>query len=251
MLSGPSAVGGAEFEVCLSAEYTVHDQERMEHAKRYFEWQFAMAERHLGPRVLEVGCGLGNFTRHLTGRELVVGTDIEPRCIEIHQKRFGAYGNVKSVSMDVLSREFLDLRRYNPSSVACLNVLEHVRDDIQALAHMNAVLPLGGTVVLMVPAFESLYGPIDERLGHYRRYCRRSLTRAAGMAGFSPRIMHYMNAVGFFGWWLNTRVWKRTEQSSVQVKVFDVAVVPVLSRLERWIHPPVGQSIFTVLVKAS
>src|ERR1017187_650206 len=63
-----------------SAEYTVRDQDRMKRAKRYFEWQFRMAEAQLGSRVLEIGCGLGNFTQHLLVREFVTAIDVEPDC---------------------------------------------------------------------------------------------------------------------------------------------------------------------------
>lgn len=231
-------------------DYTVLDQERMEHAKRYLEWQFAMAEQHLGPRVVEVGCGLGNFTQHLLHRDLVVGIDVEPRCIENNRKRFAGQANLTSVCLDILSPEFLELRRYEPVSIACLNVLEHVRDDGMALAQMHAVLPAGGTVVLIVPAFESLYGPIDKALGHYRRYSKQGLKRVAQDAGFEPRILRYINSAGFFGWWFNARVLKKTEQSAAQIKVFDAVVVPVLARVERWMEPPVGQSVFAVLVKS-
>jgi 2-polyprenyl-3-methyl-5-hydroxy-6-metoxy-1,4-benzoquinol methylase len=237
-------------EMTVSSEYTVRDQERMDHARRYFEWQFAMAEKHLGARVLEVGCGLGNFTQHLIDREFVAGIDVEPLCIEKHRQRFAANANITSFSMDVLSPEFKQLARFNPASIACLNVLEHIIDDQLALAHMSAVLPRGGTVVLIVPAFAALYGPIDTLLGHYRRYSKKSLAQVARTAGFECRILRYLNSVGFFGWWCNARILKKTEQSTAQIKLFDSAVVPVLSRVERWIEPPVGQSVFAVLVKS-
>jgi 2-polyprenyl-3-methyl-5-hydroxy-6-metoxy-1,4-benzoquinol methylase len=237
-------------EINADPEYAVRDQQRMENAKRYFEWQFAMAERHLGARVVEAGCGLGNFTQHLAGRELVVGTDIEPRCIEGHRRRFAGRPNVMSVCVDLAAPAFLELKRYEPDSAACLNVLEHVRDDTRALANLHAVLPRDGTVVLIVPAFEALYGPIDERLGHYRRYSRRSLAQLAQRTGFQPRILRYMNMAGLLGWWWNARVLKKTEQSAGQIRFFDAAVVPVMSRVERWLEPVAGQSIFAVLVKS-
>jgi len=110
-------------------------------------------------------------------------------------------------------------------------------------------LPSGGAAVLIVPAFGALHGPIDERLGHYRRYSKRSLAQAARDAGFRPRVLRYMNSVGFLGWWLNARVLRRTEQSTAQIRIFDSIVVPVLSRVERVIEPPAGQSILAVLVK--
>jgi hypothetical protein len=61
--------------------------------------------------------------------------------------------------------------------------------------------------------------------------------------------MRYMNTVGCIGWWVNAKVLRRTEQSEDQIKFFDAAIVPVLSRLESAIPPPFGQSIFAVLEK--
>ena len=45
-----------------SSTYNLQDQERMSLAKNYFAWQGRLVRRELGKRILEVGCGLGNFT---------------------------------------------------------------------------------------------------------------------------------------------------------------------------------------------
>jgi hypothetical protein len=103
--------------------------------------------------------------------------------------------------------------------------------------------------VLIVPAFQSLFGPIDHLLGHHRRYSKATLSRLADQAGFRVAKLRYMNVIGFFGWWLNARVLRRTEQSEAQIAVFDSLVVPIQSAVERWIEPPCGQSIFAVLEK--
>jgi SAM-dependent methyltransferase len=232
-----------------TAEYTVRDQELMKKASRYFEWQFRLAEAQLGRRVLEIGCGLGNFTRHLLDRDLVLGIDVERECIAQRRATFADCPNLVSMCLDVQDRSFLDLRKYEPDSVACLNVLEHVKDDVLALAHMYTVLSPGGKAVFIVPAFEFLYGPIDERLGHYRRYSKQSMARAAAQAGFHVQTLRYMNAVGFFGWWFNAHVLKKTQQSAAQIALFDSIVVPAMSRVEGLLAPPIGQSIFAVLVK--
>lgn len=232
-----------------TAEYTVRDQDRMKHARRYFEWQFRLAQAQLGARVLEIGCGVGNFTEHLLDCERVIAVDVEPECIDAHRARFAGRTNLTSHCLDVTSPEFLLLRGERPDSVACLNMLEHVRDDALALAHMQTVLPEGGRVVLIVPAFQSLYGPIDERLGHYRRYTKKSLTKVAEGAGLRPVVLRYMNSFGFFGWWFNAHVAKKTAQSELQIAVFDRLVVPMLSRVEGLKEPPVGQSIFAILHK--
>ena len=56
--------------------YTLEDQERMTRAKNYFAWQHRLVIRELGQRVIEIGCGIGNFTSLMLDREAVVGVDI-------------------------------------------------------------------------------------------------------------------------------------------------------------------------------
>jgi len=235
--------------MAATAEYTVRDQDLMKRARRYFEWQYRLAKAQLGARVLEIGCGLGNFTQHLLDREFVIAVDVEPACISAHRVRFRGRENVASHCLDVSSPDLLRLRRENPDSAACLNVLEHIEDDAAALAHIQALLPPDGRVVLIVPAFQSLYGPIDERLGHHRRYNKKSLARLAARSGFRTSELRYMNAFGFFGWWFNAHVAHKTKQSETQIAIFDAVVVPVLSRLEALKEPPVGQSLFAVFQK--
>jgi len=235
----------------VDAAYTLADQQRMQAAQRYFQWQARLAESSLGRRVLEVGCGLGNFSEHLADRELVAGIDTEPACISSWQARFATRSNYIGRHLDAESPEFLTLRIHNVDSIACLNVLEHIRHDELVLRQMWQILPAGGRVVLMVPAFEALYGEIDERLGHYRRYTSRSLGKLAETAGFRVRSLRYMNLVGFFGWWANAKIFKRSEQSPAQIAFFDRYVVPIQSRAEDLIAPPFGQSLMATLMKTA
>lgn len=234
--------------ISVSSDYTVADQQRMTKAKRYFDWQSDLSKAQLGRRVLEVGCGLGNFTERLLDRELVLGIDIDSQCIRHHQVRFAGQPQVRSRVLDALDPAFLELRDEGIDSIVCLNVLEHIEQDGTVLERMQQVLPSGGRVVLMIPAFMALYGPIDRHLGHYRRYTRAGLTETAARAGLRPRQMHYMNSVGFFGWWLNSKM-QRQQQSEAQIATFDNYVVPVMARVEGWVRPPFGQSLFAVLEK--
>lgn len=229
------------------AAYTVADLERMTRAENYVAWQSRLVHRELGRRVLEVGCGVGNFTRTLLDREAVVAVDVEPACVARLRDRYAGRPNLHTVVCDVGSPEFRGLAEFRPDSCVCLNVLEHTRDDTAALASMASVVAPGGAIVLIVPAFQALYGPIDRNLGHYRRYSRGSLERLARAAGLRLRKVRYSNCLGFFGWWVNAHVLKREAQSEQQIEIFDRYLVPVLSKLEDLVPPPFGQSLLAVL----
>ncbi|HTB15070.1 MAG TPA: class I SAM-dependent methyltransferase [Bryobacteraceae bacterium] len=229
--------------------YTLEDQERMASAANYFAWQHRLVIPELGRRVIEIGCGIGNFTLLMLDREAVLAVDVEPGCVERLRQRFPDRPNLRAVACDVMAREFGQFQSFSADSCVCLNVLEHIEHDGDALRRMASVLTPGGVLILLVPASPSLYGPIDELLGHYRRYTRASISKLAQEAGLSVKTAYYLNAIGFFGWWTNSHILKLHAQSPAQIGFFDRYVVPIASRVESIIHPPFGQSLFVVLKK--
>lgn len=251
-MSGQSAAERVlDLPSAARSAYTVADQERMTRAKNYFAWQSRLVTRELGQRVVEVGCGLGNFTQMLLDREAVIALDIAVDCIERLKRRYPHQPNLHAFALDANSSAFGDLARFRPDSCVCLNVLEHIENDREAVRRMSSILVPGGVIVLLIPAFSALYGPIDQNLGHYRRYSRGSVTELAKAAGLRIRKSHYVNLAGFFGWWVNARITRLEAQSDRQIEIFDRYVVPVMSRIERVVHPPFGQSLFVVLEKPS
>jgi len=221
----------------------------MSKARNYFAWQRRMVVKELGRRVVEVGCGIGNFTGMLLDREIVIALDIEGHCVERVRSRYPDRPNLHVLRGDASASEFSELRRFQPDSVVCLNVLEHIAEDRKALSAMAGMLSPSGVVVLLVPAFEALYGPLDYNLGHYRRYTRKSIVQLAESAGLAVKTAQYINLAGFFGWWANSKLFHRQAQSQKQIVFFDRFVLPLTSRIESLISPPFGQSLFVVLRK--
>lgn len=228
------------------SRYILEDQERMARARNYFAWQARLVLPEIGQRVLEVGCGIGNFTGLLMDRRMVVAVDVDPACVEKVNARFP---DLHATVADAGRGDFTGFESLALDSCVCLNVLEHIEDDAAALQAMAQPLIPGGVVVLIVPAFASLMGPIDRQLGHYQRYSRSSLNGVATRCGLRVRKLHYLNVVGFFGWWVNAKILQRDAQSNAQIEFFDRWIVPGLSRAESWIRPPFGQSLFAVLEK--
>jgi len=221
----------------------------MAQAANYFAWQGRLVLPQVGRRAIEVGCGIGNFTGMLLDREAVLAVDVDAACIERLRQRCRNRPNLHACVCEPSSGAFADLARWRPDTCICLNVLEHIEDDARALAAMASVLVPGGAIVLLAPAFQALYGPIDRNLRHYRRYSRESVARLAQVTGLVIRTLHYVNAIGFLGWWMNAHVFRREAQSAAQIRIFDRWIVPWMSRLEGIAPPPFGQSLFAVLRK--
>jgi SAM-dependent methyltransferase len=232
-----------------SVSFLLDDQTRMAAARNYFVWQYRLTARDLGQRVVEVGCGTGNFTGFLLERTSVIAVDTEPECVRRLRLRYPNQPNLHVECCGPPDPAFLELRRFEADSCVCLNVIEHIGRDVDALAAMASILQSGGTIILLAPAFEALYGLIDYQLGHYRRYTKRTLSKTAKSAGLDVVRARYVNLPGFFGWWANSRVFRRQTQSADQISFFDRFVVPVASRIEDIVPPPFGQSIFATLRK--
>ena len=229
--------------------WKMEDLERMGRARNYFAWQARLVAPELGRRVVEVGCGIGNFTGALLDCEAVVAVDPDAECLSRVRERFANWTNLHTLQADASDAAFLETARFRPDSCVCLNVLEHIENDEQAVRNMASAIAPGGVIVLLLPAFPALYGPIDRNLGHCRRYRRDAVARLAAAAGLRVRRARYLNAIGFLGWWINARVLRRDTQSAAQIDFFDRVLVPLMSRVEGLVPPPFGQSLFAVLEK--
>jgi SAM-dependent methyltransferase len=144
------------------------------------------------PVILDVGCSSGFLVAELVRaipEAAVIGADY---ILEI----------VLNGAQRLPNNPFLqfDLRRC-PLPDACidgvtaLNVLEHIDDDLKALAEIHRILKPGGLAHIEVPADPGSFGLYDEILLHFRRYRLRDLVEKAGKIGFVVRRATHL---GFF-----------------------------------------------------
>lgn len=211
----------------------------------YNLWIFDMVRDHLGPTVAEVGAGIGNITQFLLNSERVTCLEpFKPYC-DYLTRRFADHLNVEISPSRIEDCPNTEVRVGEFDSVICLNVLEHIADDVDALRRMKQLLRPGGRVIVLVPALGVLFGPMDRAMGHHRRYTMGSLKRAFHNAGLKPIWGRYMNLAGAIGWWWTGKVLKKSQISASKAEMFN-RIVPILSAFERLIPIPVGQSVVVV-----
>jgi SAM-dependent methyltransferase len=77
--------------------------------------------------------------------------------------------------------------------VTCLDVLEHLDDDVDGLRTLRALLVPDGQIVITVPAYAWLWSGEDVISQHRRRYTRRSLLATCRAAGLDVLYASYFN----------------------------------------------------------
>jgi SAM-dependent methyltransferase len=219
--------------------------ETLAQADRFNDEVWNRVQPYLGTEILEVGMGIGIFTQKLLGRGKVFGVDIVPEFVAEARRRLGERAGLEYLVADMGAGLPDSLRGRAFDTIVCMNVLEHIEDDRGTLARFSGLLKPGGRLVLVVPAYQALYNPLDANDGHFRRYGRADLNEKLAGAGF--RVVHEsrFNLFGIAGWFLNGTILRRKDLPAGQMGLFN-KIAPLLFWLERLVGPPVGLSLLAV-----
>ena len=189
---------------------------------RFNAWMAQMIAPFVGCRVLELGAGIGNLTRHLArGRLSYFATDIDAEHIARLRTRFQNTPALETRRCDLTSPNDFEPFIGKMDTVICLNVVEHVLDEEVAFQNISSSLSKGGKAIILVPQGQSIYGTLDEVLGHYRRYSEADLRAKMGGAGLrTERVLHF-NRITTPAWFVNGRLLKKRTFGVFQLFVFD------------------------------
>lgn len=137
-------------------------------------------------RILDWGCGPGGNFKLLEQYGQVLGVDASDESVSACRR--------KGITA-VLKAE--DLSEFRPNTaydlITNFDVLEHISDDVGFLRGVRELLTPGGHMMVTVPAYQFLWGRLDEVVGHKRRYTRKEIVRKFNQCGFSVVMASYFN----------------------------------------------------------
>ena len=142
-------------------------------------------------RILEIGCGTGHNLPMLAAFGAVDAIEIDPAARAIASARLGKpVSDAPLPALPGVPRGAYDL-------IAVLDVVEHIEDDVAALAAMKQCLAPGGKILIAVPAHQWMWSAHDVVNHHHRRYSKASLVKAIRAAGLKERKLGYFNSLLF------------------------------------------------------
>jgi hypothetical protein len=134
----------------------------------------------------EIGCGNGLLQRDIEDYYGISVAGFELNEVAL-QKNVSRLGPLYCYNIHQRNPEF----RARFDLLLLFDVLEHIEDESGFLESVKFHLAESGTLVINVPAHQSLYSDYDRAAGHIRRYSVEQLVKIAEQNGFKARAFTY------------------------------------------------------------
>ena len=218
-----------------------------------------------GDLVLDAGAGFGRHAfeiARLGGR--IVALDYADDEVRMTRATFGAMieaGEIPgdryigALRGDATNLPFAD---HTFDRVVTSEVLEHIQQDVSAIAELARVLRPGGTLACTVPSWwpEKINWMLSDEYhapksvgGHVRIYSQTELEAKLRSAGLIVTSSHHAHALHSPYWWLKCAVGPRREDSKLvnrykQFLEWDITKQPrSIKVVERTLSPLMGKSL--------
>ena len=142
-------------------------------------------------RILEIGCGTGHNLAMLGQFGDVEALELDEEARAIAERRLGR--SVMGAPLPELSG--VPERCYD--LVAALDVIEHIDNDVAALASIAKRLKPSGKLIITVPAHRWMWSTHDVISHHKRRYSKGALRRLVQSSPLRLEKIGYFNSLLF------------------------------------------------------
>lgn len=216
-------------------------------AKRYHLWLASVLSPYLVDPVLEIGAGIGTLAVQLASLgHAVIASELDPVMEPaLRENTHAAQTMTVGIGVTLPATDPI-VTHQAPATVLMSNVIEHIEEDVDALASLIRHLEPASRLVVVAPAHQWAHTGLDDRLGHYRRYTKSTLDRAITSAGWTVSTVRYFNPIGALTWAISGHLLRRTSITGWQTAIVE-ALVPLLRRVDRTLSGRwLGQSVIAV-----
>ncbi len=187
----------------------------LEQAPRFNQWMYQSIKPYLGQRLAELGAGRGNLSKLLRRHGHLLVTDYRTDYLGELGERWDHLEHLQVARLDMtVPADYDVLRQFNPDTIVCLNVLEHIEDDRAVLRALHKFLPSGCRLVFLVP--------------------------------YDPRLFSEFD-LGVIAWWVGNKLSGQRTIAGWQLKLYNI-LTPLFRRLDR-VLPMTGLSTVVVARK--
>lgn len=135
-------------------------------------------------KILDVGCGSGHSSSISKEYGGYFGLDVSPKNLKMNElAKYKIVGDANNIPITACN---FDL-------VLCLDILEHLNDDVGSIKESLRVLKEGGYLIITIPAFQFIWSSHDIINRHKRRYNRESLSSITEGNSISLEFFSYWN----------------------------------------------------------
>ena len=142
-------------------------------------------------RILEIGCGTGHNLSMLAGFGHVDGLELDDEMRALSEKRLG-----RKIMRSPLP-ELSEVKDKSYDLIGAFDVIEHIDDDVAAVAAIATKLKPGGKFMMTVPAHPWMWTAHDVANHHKRRYSKRALKALIDGSPLKLDRIGYFNSLLF------------------------------------------------------
>jgi SAM-dependent methyltransferase len=227
--------------------YPGKELELFQHATRWKNYFSRQIRPYIKGRVLEAGAGIGANTLLLNDNSSPLWLLVEPDAgmsdvlnEKISKEELPGNSRLLKGTIDNVVEKF--------DTIIYIDVLEHIEADKAEIKKAAALLNKGGHIIVLSPAFQSMYSPFDKAIGHYRRYSKKMLRQLTPF-GLNIVSNKFYDTVGFFASVINKILLRQQYPTQQQVLFWDRWMVPVSKLTDKLFLHSFGKSIICVWQK--
>jgi SAM-dependent methyltransferase len=227
-------------------EYIGDELELFQHATRWKRYFGERLRPFIQGDVLEVGAGIGGTTGNLFHEGVRRWVCLEPDPVQCQTIDRKILEGELSGACEVMcgTQESLSMNDQF-DTILYIDVLEHIERDREELEGIRRCLRPGGKLIVLSPAFNSLFTPFDKAIGHFRRYNKRSLQDAAP-SDLDCVGLFYLDSLGLMASVTNKFWLQQSMPTLSNVLFWDRILVPLSKPLDWALGYRLGKSIIGI-----